>query len=188
VFVLGATGAVGGAAVQLAKAMGARLVLAGVSSPKRFAATGNTSADGIVDLSLANPFESIRRQVFAATDGAGVDVVIDPLGGDLFDGALRAIAWRGRMVVVGFAAGRIPIVKANYLMLKNIDVSGLQISDYRRRLPELMGECYRELFELYEAGKIRALSATARPLGEWKEALQAVETRTATSRLVLLPR
>jgi NADPH2:quinone reductase len=187
VLVLGATGAVGGAAVQLARAMGARLVLAGVSSPDKFAAIADNGADGIVNLSVADPLQSIRRQVFAATDGAGVDIVIDPLGGDLFDGAIRALAWRGRMVIVGFAAGRIPTVKVNYLMLKNIEISGLQISDYRRRAPQLMAECYRELFELYTAGRIRAPLTTTSPLSEWRAALQMVGERKAIGRLVLLP-
>lgn len=188
VLVLGATGAVGGAAVQLAKAMGARLVLAGVSCRKHSSDSNDTGADGIVDLSANNPREAVRRQVFAVTDGTGVDIVIDPLGGDFFDGAIRSLAWRGRMVVVGFAAGRIPSVKVNYLLLKNIEISGIQISDYRRRRPDLMAECYRELFELYEAGRIRAPLGTTRPLTEWKDALDMVRTRNANSRIVLLPR
>jgi NADPH2:quinone reductase len=187
VLVLGATGAVGGAAVQLAKAMGAGVVLAGVSSPDRFAALKDLGADGMVDLSTPDLRESIREQVFAATDGAGVDVVIDPLGGDPFDGAIRAMKWRGRLVVVGFAAGRIPTLKVNYVLLKNIEVSGLQISDYRKRTPELMGECYRELFEFYVAGKIDAPPSTTLPLSEWRTATRMVEERTATGRLVLLP-
>jgi NADPH2:quinone reductase len=182
VLVLGAKGAVGGAAVQLAKAMGAR-VLAGVSSPEGF-----DGADGVVDLSTPDLRDSISEQVFAANGGTGVDVVIDPLGGDPFDGAIRAVNWRGRVVVIGFAAGRIPTLKVNYLMLKNIEVSGLQISDYRKRTPELMEECYRELFGFYLDGKIAAPASTTLPLAQWRTALRMVEERTAPGRLVLLPR
>jgi NADPH2:quinone reductase len=187
VLVLGATGAVGGAAVQLAKAMGAGVVLAGISSPGKFAPLAAAGADGMVDLSRPDLRESVREQVFAATGDAGVDVVIDLLGGDPFDGAIRAVAWRGRVVVVGFAAGRIPTLKVNYVMVKNIEVSGLQISDYRKRTPELMARCYREIFEFYGAGQVQAPPSTTLPLSAWKTALQTVEARKASTRLILLP-
>ena len=96
---------------------------------------------------------TLREQVFAKNGGQGVDIVIDPVGGDAFDAALRALAWRGRLVVIGFASGRISSVKANYLLVKNIEVSGLQVSDYRKRTPDLMRQCMREIFSWYEAGK-----------------------------------
>ena len=96
----------------------------------------------------------LREQVFAKNGGDGVDIVIDPIGGDAFDAALRALAWQGRLVVIGFASGRIPSVKANYLLVKNIEVSGLQVSDYRKRTPDLMAQCIREIFALFEAGKL----------------------------------
>ena len=73
---------------------------------------------------MNNIRDSLREQVYAKNGGGGVDIVIDPIGGDAFDGAIRALAWRGRLVVVGFASGRIPNIKANYLLLKNIEVSG----------------------------------------------------------------
>ncbi len=82
--------------------------------------------------------------------------MIDPIGGDAFDAALRALAWRGRLVVIGFAAGRIPTIKANYLLVKNIEVSGLQISDYRKRTPDLMAECMHEIFALVRGRKAQA--------------------------------
>ena len=100
----------------------------------------------------------------------------------------RALAWRGRLVVIGFAAGRIPSVKANYLLVKNIEVSGLQISDYRKRKPEMVAACYREVFGFFEAGKIRAPRVTSLPLAEARTALRLVEERKASGRIVLLPR
>ena len=112
----------------------------------------------------------------------------DPLGGDPFDAALRAMAWRGRCVIVGFAAGRIPVVKANYLLVKNIEVSGLQISDYRKRQPELLAACYAELFAWYEAGKLRPADAELYPLERAAAALAAVRDRTARGRVVLAVR
>lgn len=186
VLVLGASGAVGGAAVQLAKAMGASRVLAGVSSPDRFAGLAEAGADGYVDLSRGDARDSVREQVYQATGGAGADVVIDPLGGDAFDGAVRALAWRGRLVVVGFAAGRIPVLKMNYPLLKNIEISGLQISDYRRRAPEKVAECFREVFGFVEEGRVRSPASTAVPLTDWRTAVKAMEERTATSRMVLV--
>ena len=186
VLVLGATGAVGGAAIQLAKAMGAALVLAGVSSPARFAGLTELGADAGIDLSQPDIRHSLREQVYLATDGAGVNVVIDPLGGDAFDGAVRALAWRGRLVVVGFAAGRIPALKMNYPLLKNIEVSGLQISDYRKRAPGLLAECFREVFRFMAEGRVRPPRSTSVPLADWRRAMESVQERTGT-RIVLVP-
>lgn len=186
VLVLGASGAVGSASVQLAKAMGAK-VLAGVSSPQKFAAARDAGADALVDLSRANLRESLREQVYAATGGAGTDIVLDPLGGDIFEAAIRALAWRGRLVVIGFAAGAIPTVKANYLLVKNIEVSGLQISDYRKRRPEQVAQCYAEVFELYVASKIKPPPSTSMALDDFKQALAQLKARNTIGRSILLP-
>ena len=185
--VLGASGAVGLAAVQLAKAMGAT-VLAGIARMEKALEVRRAGADAVIDLSRSDLRDSLRAEVHAATAGRGADVVVDPLGGDPFDAALRAMAWRGRCVVVGFAAGRIPVVKANYLLVKNIEVSGLQISDYRKRRPELLAECYAELFAWYEAGKLRPADAELYPLERAAAALAAVRDRTARGRVVLAVR
>ncbi len=187
VLVLGATGAVGNAAVQLAKAMGAKVVLGAVTSPDKFAAVKAAGADAMVDLSKPNIRESLREQVFAATDGHGADVIIDPIGGEAFDAAIRSIAWRGRVVILGFAAGGIPTLKVNYLMLKNCEVSGMQISDYRRRTPELMQQCFDEIFRFYVDGKIKAPPSRTMPLADYAKAMHMIEGRQTSQRLVLLP-
>lgn len=184
VLVLGASGAVGFAAVQLAKAMGAK-VLAGLASPSKAPQMLAAGADAVIDLSADNLRDSLREQVYEANGGQGADVVIDMVGGDIFDAALRALAWRGRLVVVGFAAGRIPSVKANYLLVKNIEVSGLQISDYRKRMPQLVAQCYAEIFSFYESGKVQAAQALTMPLEDFSKGLQAIEDRTAKGRVVL---
>jgi NADPH:quinone reductase len=186
VLVLGSTGGVGRAAVQLAKAMGAK-VLAGVSSPAKAALARAAGADCTVDLSKGNLREALRAQVFAGNGGKGVDIVIDPIGGDAFDAALRALAWRGRLVVVGFASGRIPTVETNYLLVKNIEVSGLQVSDYRKRAPELMAQCMQDIFTLFEAGKLKPAATVTYPLDRFAQALQDIVDRRATGRIVLLP-
>ncbi|HZS85494.1 MAG TPA: NADPH:quinone oxidoreductase family protein [Stellaceae bacterium] len=187
VLVLGASGAVGGAALQVAKAVGAT-VLAGIGRMEKAPEILRAGADAVIDLSRSDLRDSLRAEVYAATGGRGADVVVDPLGGDAFDAALRALAWRGRCVVVGFAAGRIPVIKANYLLVKNIEVSGLQISDYRKRQPALLAECYAELFGWYAAGKLVPSQAELYPLERAAAALAAVRDRTARGRVVLAVR
>jgi NADPH:quinone reductase len=186
VLVLGATGGVGLAAIGLAKALGAK-VLAGVANPAKAPLASDAGADAIIDLSKENLRDALREQVFAHNDGAGVDIVLDPVGGDAFEAALRALAWRGRLVVIGFAAGRIPTIKANYLLIKNIEVSGLQISDYRKRMPELMAQCLREIFALFDAGKLKPAPTVTRPLEDFAQALQDVVDRRVAGRVVLVP-
>jgi NADPH:quinone reductase len=184
VLVLGATGGVGLAALQLAKAFGAR-VLAGVSSLDKADLVRESGADEVIDLSRPNLRDSLREQVYAVTSGNGADIILDPLGAEIFDAALRALAWRGRLVVIGFAAGRIPTIKANYLLLKNIEVSGLQVSDYRKRRPEQMAECLKEVFALYEAGKARPAPTTTLPMSRFQDALGQIRDRKARGRVVL---
>jgi NADPH:quinone reductase len=187
VLVLGASGAVGLAAVQLAKAMGAK-VLAGIARMEKSAAVLRSGADAVVDLSAENLRETLRTQVHRLTAGRGADVVLDPLGGDVFDAALRAMAWRGRLVVIGFATGRIPTVKVNYLLLKNIEVSGLQISDYRKRRPDMMAACYAELFDWHASGKLVPREVQTYPLERAVQAMTAVRDRTSSGRVVLAVR
>jgi NADPH:quinone reductase len=184
VLVLGASGAVGLASVQLAKAMGA-LVLGGISRPEKAESVLKAGADAVVDLSGPDIRTTLRDRVLTANDGKLVDIVIDPLGGDIFGAAIRTLAWRGRLVVVGFAAGYIPTIKVNYLMLKNIEVSGLQVSDYRKRRPERVAECYAEIFAYYAAGKIGGTQIVPYRLDDVAQALAAVRDRTATGRTVL---
>jgi len=184
VLVLGATGGVGLAAVQLAKAMGAK-VLAGVSSWDKADIAREAGADAVIDLSRANLRETLRAEVYEATNSRGADIILDPLGADIFGAAIRALAWRGRMVVIGFAAGRIPSIPANYLLVKNIEVSGLQVSDYRKRMPGQMAACFAEIFGLYEAGKIKPAPTTVLPIAEYATALADIRDRRARGRMVL---
>jgi NADPH2:quinone reductase len=184
VLILGATGSVGLAAVQLAKAFGAK-VIAGVSSMEKAAIVRDAGADEVIDLSVENLRDGLREQINAVTGGKGVDVVIDSLGDHFFAAALRAMAWSGRLVVVGFAAGEIPTLKVNYLLVKNIEVSGLQVSDYRKRMPGRMRECFDEIFELYEKGLVKPPVTSVRPLAGFAEALGQIRDRKARERIVL---
>ena len=184
VLVLGASGGVGQAAVQLARAMGAR-VLAGILRPEREASVRAAGADSVIDLSATDLRDSLRAQVYAVTEERGVDIILDPLGGTIFEAAVRALAWCGRLVVIGFAAGAIPTIRTNYLLLKNIEISGLQISDYRKRRPERVAACFTEIFSLYEQGKVKPAAATAFPLVRAGEALTALREQRAAARAVL---
>jgi NADPH2:quinone reductase len=187
VLVLGASGGVGLASVQLAKAMGAR-VLGAIANMDKAQMVRDAGADDIVDLSAPDLHDNLRAQVHAHNGGKGADIILDMLGGDFFDAAVRALAWCGRLVVIGFAAGRIPTLKMNYVLVKNIEVSGLQVSDYRKRMPARVADCYAEVFGLFESGKLKALPFETLPLDDFKTGLNRIEQRQTAGRIVLLPR
>lgn len=186
VLVLGASGAVGFACVQLAKAMGAKHVMAGVASTASGEIAKQAGADQIIDLSGSNLRESLREQVLAGTNGHGADVVVDMLGDEIFAAAVRAVAWCGRLVVVGFAAGAIPTLKMNYVLLKNIEVSGLQISDYRKRKPELVRRCFDEIFAFFSSNKIQAAPWVEFGFADYRKAIRAVADRQLKKRVLLV--
>ncbi|WP_261541890.1 NADPH:quinone oxidoreductase family protein [Burkholderia multivorans] len=184
VLVTGAGGGVGSAALQLVKSLGGR-ALAAVSGAEQARVATETGADAIIDLTAPNLRDSLREQVRAATGDRGVDVLLDTLGGDAFDAALRAIAWCGRAVVIGFASGRIPEVKVNYLLVKNIAVSGLQWSDYRDRQPEKVRAVQQAIFRLYEQGAIKPRIAARLPLARAGEALTELASGRSSGKYVV---
>lgn len=185
VLVLGASGGVGSAAVQLAKALGASSVIActrGVAGAHVATALG---ADHVVDAGMDDLRDGLRAAVLEATAGHGADIVIDPVGGAAHAAALRAMAWCGRMVIVGFAAGEIPSIRANYLLVKNIAVAGLQWSDYRDRQPEKVAAAQGKIFELWQGGSLDPHISATLPLARFVEALGALEKGTATGKIIL---
>jgi NADPH2:quinone reductase len=187
VLVTGASGGVGLAGVEIAKALGAT-VIAGVTSAEKGELCKRHGADHVIDLTAPDLRNSLREQVFAAVGKRGVDIVLDNVGGDAFDGALRALAWCGRLVVVGFAAGRIPEVKANYLLVKNIAVIGLQWADYRERDPEWVQRVQAELYGLFEAGKLKPHISERYPLERFADALARFVGRGVLGKMILTPR
>lgn len=184
VLVNGAAGGVGLAAVQIAKALGA-VVVAAVANSEQAAVASAGGADHVVRTDVPDLRENFRKQVFAAVGKRGVDVIIDSVGGDVFEASLRAIAWCGRFVIVGFAGGRIPEVKAGYVLVKNMSLIGLQSSDYRDREPEKVQRIQRELFALYEQGKLKPHVMAAFPLEAYRDALATVRDRKALGKVVL---
>lgn len=188
VLVGGAAGGIGLAAVQVAKGLGAT-VIAGVRGAEEAAVVRDSGADFVIDLSGENIRDSIREQIRALPlNKPGVDVVIDPLGGDFFAGAIRALAWCGRLVVIGFAAGAIPVLKVNYLLIKNISVLGIQWSDYRDYTPERVVAAQHHLFELWKSGVVRPHIAHNVSFDELPAALTQVGQGTVHGKAVVTVR
>jgi len=187
VLINGAAGGVGIATIEVAKALGATVV-ASVGSAAKAEVARQHGADHVVRTDVPNLRDAFRDQVYAAVGKRGIDVIVDPVGGDVFDASLRVIAWSGRLVVVGFAEGRIPEVKAGHLLVKNIALLGLQYSAYRDRQPEKVQRVQRELFDWYVAGKIRPHVMKAYPLAQYREALRVVKDREVIGKIVIATR
>ncbi|MDP2241776.1 MAG: NADPH:quinone oxidoreductase family protein [Burkholderiales bacterium] len=184
VLINGAAGGVGVATVQIAKALGATVVAAVDSAGKADLAKTN-GADHIVRTDVPNLRDAFRDQVFKAVGKRGVDIIVDPVGGDVFDAGLRVIAWCGRIIIVGFAEGRIPEVKAGHLLVKNIAMLGLQYSSYRDRVPEKVQQVQRELFAWYEAGRIKPHVMAEFALQDYQQALAIVRDGKAVGKVVI---
>ena len=153
VLVTGASGSVGIAAMQLAKQKGCK-VIAGLTTPSKESIARDNGADHIVDLSVGNLKDSIRDQVHAVTDGQGVDVVIEVVGGEVFSGTLRCLKFRGRIIVVGFTSGVIANMKTNYVLLKNISVIGVDRGQYRDNEVDWMHRVQDEIFQSCVKGEL----------------------------------
>ena len=184
VLVTAAAGGVGNAAVQLVRAFRGQALAAVRGEANRVTALA-AGAAGVIDLQQADLRDALRREVHAATGGKGADIVIDSLGGDVFDAALRALAWRGRAVVVGFAGGRIPEVKTNYLLVKNISVCGLQVSDYRDRWADAFATAQAAIYSLWQRGELRAKVMQAFPLAAGADALRRLAQGRLDGKIVL---
>lgn len=184
VLVTGATGSVGIAAMQLAKAMGCT-VLAGVTTMSKADVARDNGADHVIDMSGENLRDSIRDDVRAAT-GGGVDVVIEILGGEIFDGSLRAMNWCGRLVVVGFAAGDIASLKTNYLLLKNIAVMGVNWSSYRDADSAMVHRVQDEIFDLFIKKKVQMPVQEIFSMSDVAKAFDLIRDRQIRGKVVLL--
>ena len=178
--VLGAAGGVGLTAVEIGKALGAR-VIAAAGVPDKLAVAQAHGADELIDYTK----ESIRDRVRELTQGRGADVVYDPVGGDAFDQALRAVNWEARMLVIGFAGGRIQSVPANLVLVKNISVVGVVWGAQGERDPVLVSGYLAELLDWWEQGKLKPVVSKMFPLAEAGAAMQALLSRRYPGRIVL---
>jgi NADPH2:quinone reductase len=184
VLVTGASGSVGIAAMQLAKEFGCT-VIAGLTTASKADVARENGADHVIDLSRDNPRESVREQVHVLTDGRGVDVAIEIVGGEVFTGALRSLAFRGRLVVVGFTSGEIATMRTNYVLLKNIAVLGVDRAQYREREPGWMRRAQDKIFGLCVAGRIRMPIQARYPLDRFIEAFDVIRDRNVRGKVVL---
>lgn len=178
--VLGAAGAVGLTAIQLGKHLGAR-VIAAARGPERLAVARQHGADELIDYRA----ESIRDRVRELTAGSGADVVYDPVGGDVFDQAFRAVNWGGRMLVIGFAAGRIQSVPANLVLVRGISIVGVDRGAEARRNPTLLADGLAEVLRWWRNGRLRPIVGRVFPLGEAAAAMQAMLARQVAGKIVL---
>jgi len=182
VLVLGAAGGVGLATVELAKAMGAR-VIAAASTDEKLAITREHGADETINYST----EDLKARMKETTGGQGANVIYDPVGGDLAELAFRSIAWEGRHLVIGFASGPIPKLPLNLPLLKGASAVGVFWGAWAMRDPKAHHQNMSELFEMFEAGKIKPHVAGAYPLEKFLEAFQELSGRRAIGKVVLTP-
>ncbi len=182
VLVHAGAGGVGSAAIQLAKHWGAR-VIATAGGADKVALCRQLGADAAIDYRAEPIAEAVRRE----TSGRGVDVVIDPVGGDVTKESLRCLAWGGRLVIVGFAGGSIAELPANRLLLKNAAAMGVYWGMYRAHHPDLVAQVFRDIFDLHRAGVVRPLVRDVFPLDQAERALAAIASRDTVGKVVLLP-
>lgn len=180
--VLGAAGGVGLAAVQLGKLLGAR-VIAAASSPEKLAVCREAGADEVIDYTR----ESLKERVKALTKGHGADVIYDPVGGALAQECFSCINWNGRYLVVGFAAGTIPEIATNRLLLKGAAAVGVFWGAFIAREPQVNAANFRQLFAWYAEGKLRPHVSRQYPLADAAQALRELMERRAVGKLVLVP-
>ena len=180
--VLGAAGGVGLAAVEIGKTMGAR-VIAAASSDAKLEVCRQHGADEVINYDT----ENLRERIKALTGGKGVDVVYDPVGGAYSEPALRSIAWRGRFLVVGFAAGTIPSIPLNLALLKGLSICGVFWGEFIKREPQGNARDLAELLALLQAGKITPLISARYSFDQVAEALNSVLERKAVGKIVLIP-
>ena len=180
--VLGAAGGVGLAAVELGKLMGAR-VIAAASTGDKLEVCRSRGADATINYSS----EDLRERLKALTEGRGVDVVYDPVGGEYSETALRSMAWRGRFLVVGFANGEIPKIPLNLALLKGCSIVGVFWGNFTTKEPKANAANIRSLIGWIAAGKLKPFVSERYPLARGVEALQAMQNRRVKGKVVIVP-
>jgi len=179
--VLGAAGGVGLTAVEIGKAMGAR-VIAGASTPEKLAVAREHGADGLVNYAT----ENLTERVMALTEDKGADVCFDPVGGELADAALSALGWGGRMLLVGFVGG-VQQIPANRLLVKNRSALGCSLRYYRWHAPDKLRRSVEALLAWYREGKLKPCISHRLPLEKTVEAITLLTARKAHGKVVVLP-
>ena len=178
--VLGASGGVGLAAIEIGKAMGAR-VIAAASSAEKLEVARQAGADELINYQD----EDIRERLKTLTKGQGVNVIIDPVGGDMSETVLRSIAWNGRMLVIGFASGTIPSLPANLPLLKGAAVIGGFWGSFAQRQPQDNVANFQQLFAWFAEGKLKPLVSQTFALEDTAQAINTLAARKAVGKLVI---
>ena len=180
--VLGAAGGVGVSAIEVGKAMGAR-VIAAASSEEKLALCRQVGADDTINYTT----ENLKDRINELTGGKGADMVYDPVGGSYTEQALRAIAWRGKLLVIGFAAGEIPKIPLNLALLKERQILGVYWGDSTKHDPEGHQANLRQLEAWFVAGRIRPVVSERFPLERGREAIALIANRGAKGKIVVVP-
>jgi NADPH2:quinone reductase len=181
--VTGAAGGVGLSAVEVGKALGAT-VIAGASGVDKLALAAARGADHVVDYRVED-LRARLKDIAQKAGKPGIEVAFDPVGGDTFDALFRTLAWGGRVVVIGFAGGRVQQIPANILLVKNASALGFWWGSYRRQAPQLLAPAFAELIGWWSQGMLKPHVSHRLPLGETAEALKSIKERRATGKLVL---
>ncbi|MEX0582024.1 MAG: NADPH:quinone oxidoreductase family protein [Sneathiella sp.] len=176
----GAAGGVGLNAVELGKALGAT-VIGTVGSDEKIDIVKQYGAEHVINYSK----ENIRDRVKELTDGKGADVIYDPVGGDAFDQSMRCINWNGRLLVIGFASGRIAELKTNLVLLKGCSVIGVFWGDFARRYPEMNRANFQAMLDMVEEGKIKPHVSMHFPLEQGADAMKALLSRKSTGKVII---
>jgi NADPH:quinone reductase len=187
VLVLGAAGGVGSAAIQIAKAAGAK-VIAAASSDEKCALCRAIGADAVINYSQGDLREAIKAATQALGGSGGPDVIYDPVGGDVAEPAFRSIAWRGRYLVVGFASGPIPALPLNLALLKGASIVGVFWGEFAKREPKANAAMMALLAQWYGAGKIKPVIDRTMPMSELKAAYAHMGSRAVKGKLVMVNR
>ena len=178
--VTGAGGGVGTTAIEIGKAMGAR-VIAAASTDEKLEIAKNLGADEVINYSDGE----LKEKVKALTDGLGADVIYDPIGGDIFMQCMRCINWKGRVLVIGFASGPIPEVPTNLALLKGCSIVGVFWGRFTGAEPEENSQNFDELFALHAEGKLKPQITKSYSLNDAAEAISSLENRKATGKVVI---
>ena len=177
----GAAGGVGLATVECGKALGAN-VIGTARGKERLEVVKAHGADHVIDTAS----EDLREKIKVLTEGQGADVIFDPIGGDVFDASLRSLAWGGRLLVIGFAGGRVQQIPANILLVKNVSTIGFYWGSYRKHDPERVRQGFETLLAWAGEGRIKPHVSMTFELSRFGDALEALEARKSTGKIVLI--
>lgn len=176
----GGAGGVGTAAIQIGKTLGARVV-ATAGTAEKLEIAGQCGAELLINYNT----DDFVEKVMNFTEGKGADVIYDPVGGDVFDQSTKCIAWEGRILVVGFTSGRIPQIRTNKILLKNMSVIGLWWGNYRFHNPRLIEETQQRLYRMYSEGAVKPVIHSSIKFKDLPAALELIENRKSYGKVVV---